>query len=96
MNDKLKKLSESLYLQDSEDIPIQIGEAVLMRSEGTAWVPCVYMGYSGNGLDPYLFRSGENWHCMIAPMAGNEDCIGTEKDPFGIVDAEWMREKGLI
>ena len=93
-NRYLMILSEGNHLKDSDEIPVFIGDPVLMRSEGGRWSPCIYMGYSEQGPD--YFRSGEGWHEMMAPLPGNESAAGYDSDVYGLIDHDWMVERGLI
>jgi hypothetical protein len=85
----LIELSERLgFKNDPDGMKIEIGDLVLMRSDETLWVPCVFVGF-----DPRLnlFRSGEGWYSMVAPVLGNEVRILTKDDCIGLIDLEWMR-----
>lgn len=77
-------------------LPFFIGDTVLMRSAGQAWVPCIYFGYDPDPISPDMFRSGENWHSLVAPVNGNEFLIGTMVEAPNQFDREYMERKGLV
>ena len=99
MNRKpLIELSKEVFLNHApEEMQLEIGDLAIMRSEGTVWAPCVFMGYSEDPDDDRnRFRSGEGWHSMCASLLGNEKAVGYQDDVLYLMDSDWMREKGLL